>query len=211
MGTMTYKFLSQPLDQGRYEPEGIYLTLPLEGQCIVVQAWGEHSDFYGTYTYNNVPLKGHNGIDIQASANADVLAVDAGRIISIGIESPGWGRYIKLEHTWGESLYAHLGQISVASGQLINRSSKIGTVEPLLKTTVSRNMLSFLHFGIRIKPYNRFDGWGGFVDPTPYLPPNQLSFQLGEDSSNLEVAPISKLPSFSPHVMVIEGNQTRRP
>jgi hypothetical protein len=31
-----------------------------------------------------------------------------------------------------------------------------------------------LHFAIRINPYQRTDGWGGFSDPLPYLPPNSF-------------------------------------
>jgi len=33
-----------------------------------------------------------------------------------------------------------------------------------------------LHFGIRIFPYRRTDGWGGFVDPSPFMQPEDLLF-----------------------------------
>ncbi len=26
-----------------------------------------------------------------------------------------------------------------------------------------------LHFGLRMAPFNRHDGWGGYSDPAPYL------------------------------------------
>jgi murein DD-endopeptidase MepM/ murein hydrolase activator NlpD len=33
-----------------------------------------------------------------------------------------------------------------------------------------------LHFGIRIYPYTRGDGWGGFVNPVPHMQPGDLVF-----------------------------------
>lgn len=207
---MAYKFLKQSLAPGRYEPEGIYLTLPVEGRCIVVQSWGEYSDFYSSYTYNGVPLKGHNGIDIEVQPGVATLAIDHGRVTGIGHETPGWGRYIKLEHTWGESLYAHLGIIKVESGQLVKQSEKLGTVEPLLRQTISNKLPSFLHFGIRIKPYNRFDGWGGFVDPIPFLDAEQLFFATAHEGSEAPLHTTENRP-FSPHPMLIENQIRRRP
>ena len=31
-----------------------------------------------------------------------------------------------------------------------------------------------LHFAVRISPYNRFDGWGGFANPLLFLDPSDL-------------------------------------
>ena len=199
---MTFQFLAQPLQQGRYEPEGIYLALPLEEECYVAQAWGEHSEFYSAYRYHTVALKGHNGVDFWAKAGATVLAVDQGRITGIGNESDGWGRYVKVEHRWGESFYAHLGAIAVDAGQVVARRTKLGGVSAADRATQSAT--SYLHFGIRINPYNRFDGWGGFVDPVPFLESTRLFFPTATD-------PSAQPHSFSPHPMANEGPAFRRP
>ncbi len=209
-GAMSFKFLKQPLSSGRYEPEGIYLTLPLENQCVVVQAWGEHDEFYRSYTYNGIPLKGHNGVDLQAQPGASVFAVDEGRVTGIGIERPGWGRYVKIEHEWGESFYAHLGTLFVDAGQVIQSAQKIGTVEARLQQTVSGSLPSYLHLGIRIKPYNRFDGWGGFVDPIPFLEPERLVLNIS-DESTFGSNHSNYAPQFPPHPMGGETSKTHRP
>ena len=202
---MTYKFLTQPLAKGLYEPEGIYLALPLAGDCRIVQAWGENSAFYSTYTYCSVPLKGHNGIDFYAEGGMTVFAVDRGRVMNIGNEPNGWGRYLKIEHSWGESLYAHLGPITVDAGQQVDQLAAIARVNRAPLSPSTNQTSAYLHFAIRIKPYNRFDGWGGFVDPIAFLNPNHLSFSQTEDSDNVVAM------DFSPHPMTEERATSRRP
>lgn len=161
----------------QFEPEGIYLALPLEGSPRLLQAFGEHPEFHARYTYNGVRLKGHIGIDLQAPAGAWVLAVDAGRVIEISVEPRGFGRYIKLEHSWGESFYAGITSPAVDAGQSVPRGHRLARIES------TRSLYpTHLHFAIRITPYNRFDGWGGFCDPLPYLYAPQLETTQLESS-----------------------------
>lgn len=203
---MTYKFLNRPFADGAYEPEGIYLSPPVEGEYAAIQLWGDNTEYYSQFTYNGVPLKGHNGIDFLVTPGAQVLAVDGGRMMEIGEERGGLGRYIKLEHRWGESLYAHLDTILVDAGQLIERSAPlafVGDFDLAGAATASKAATTYLHFAIRIKPYNRFDGWGGFVDPLPYLNPSRLQFATDD--------PLETLPTFTPHAMARERGNMRRP
>jgi hypothetical protein len=203
---MTYKFLSRPFEDGAYEPEGIYLSSPLAGNCLAVQLWGDNSGHYAQFTYNGIPMKGHNGIDFLVAPGTSVLAVDPGRVTEIGEERGGIGRYLKLEHRWGESLYAHVDAILLDAGQQVERGAAIAVVGDLdLMAALDRQKggSTYFHFAIRIKPFNRFDGWGGFVDPLPYLNPAQLQFvadQLPE-----------AVPTFTPHAMVREQRNSRRP
>lgn len=164
-------FLHNHLATAAQEPEGIYLSLPLVGECRIIQSWGDSAEFYHNFCYNGVPLKGHNGIDFQTTPGATVHAVD-GRVVELGNELQGFGRYIKVEHGWGESLYANVGDILVDSGQLVRRNDQLAQTN----SVTIRAANAYLHFSIRIKPYNRFDGWGGFCDPVPFLNPTHLHF-----------------------------------
>lgn len=202
---MTYKFLTRPLEDGVYEPEGIYLNLPLEGDGTVVQFWGDNPDYYHQFYYNGVPLKGHTGLDFWVTTDTYVLAVDPGRVTEIGEEPDGVGAYLKVEHRWGESFYAHIDTPLVDSGQLVTRSARIATIDAATSGPASAKPSvhqSYLHFGIRIRPFNRFDGWGGFVDPMPYLNPAKLVLP---SENNLEHS------FFSPHAMAREYAAMRRP
>jgi len=204
---MSFKFLTQPLSNGRYEPEGIYLALPLAGECRVIQSWGEHADFYHAFTYNGVPLKGHNGVDFYTAAGVAVLAVDDGRVVELGNEPKGFGRYLKLEHRWGESLYANVGDILVDSGQLVHCNEQLAMTNSVTRQPAT----AYLHFSIRIRPYNRFDGWGGFCDPLPFLDPTLLRF-IDVDAPLETGRHFDQLPAaFSPHPMLQEVKSSRRP
>lgn len=184
------------------EPEGIHLTLPLDVETVqVLQGWGENAAYHAHFTYNGVPMKGHPGVDLLASPGAVILATDHGRVIEISNEPGGLGRYIKLEHRWGESFYAQVGEILVETGQVVERGRHIARTELL-----SRAYPVHLHFAIRIHPYNRFDGWGGFSDPTPFLYVAELLPVAGNDEPDAAAQPEASLPP-----MVVETKHLRRP
>ncbi len=190
---MSLKFAGQKLLSGLYEPEGIYLHMPFEGEVVIVQGWGEHAEFYGQWQYNGVMLKGHPGVDFALSPGARVLAVDAGRVVEISLERNGFERYIKIEHRWGESFYAFLGEIPVDAGQIVSRASHIAFTQIF--------PVAPLHFAIRIQPYNRFDGWGGFSDPLPYMD----TLGLGPDEIDPDDGGVAA------HPMATERPGMRRP
>lgn len=165
---MPFKFINQPIERGSYEPEGIYLGSPLVGAWPAVQLWGSHSVYYGQFRYHGIPLKGYVGILFEVAPATQVIAVDSGRVVAISVENGGFGRYIKVEHRWGESLLAHLGDIDVDSGQMVERGQLLASAQRAAPPPV------YVHFGIRVAPYNRFDGWGGFTDPLPYMDPDEF-------------------------------------
>lgn len=149
---------------------GLYLHPPFEGNYDIGQLWGENSAFYARFNYDGVPLLGHNGVDFSTPVGVPLQAVDDGVVAQSGFEAGGFGYFIVLHHAWGESIYAHLSSIdvgeqqNVARGQTIARSGNTGA-----------STGPHLHFAIRINPYTRGDGWGGFTDPLPYLPPSSYN------------------------------------
>lgn len=90
----------------------------------------------------------HNGLDIQAIWNAQVVSIANGVVIDHypppGTPFPGGGRYrghpiyggmIKIQHEGYVSLYAHLGWSRVKIGQSINAGDIIGRVGNTGKST----------------------------------------------------------------------------
>ena len=148
---------------------GDYLAAPYDGTYGIAQLWGENVPFYSRYSYDGVSLMGHNGIDFLTPTGTPVKAVDDGVVAFTGWEPAGYGNYVILSHKWGESLYAHLDRIDVQQGQEVRQSAAIGA-----SGNTGGSTGPHLHFTIRILPYDRKDGWGGYSDPLPYLPPTSF-------------------------------------
>jgi len=146
---------------------GVYLHPPFDGRYGISQLWGENSAFYARYNYDGVPLLGHNGVDFSTPVGLSLQAVDGGVVLRADFEAGGFGYYVLLGHAWGESIYAHLSSFDVAAGQNVTRGQTIGR-----SGNTGASTGPHLHFAIRINPYVRGDGWGGFRDPLPYLPPS---------------------------------------
>ncbi len=166
---MSFEFTTRPIAAAAYEPEGIYLSAPFNGRQRIGQRWGENPGKYRHFRIANVPLQGHNGLDFALSIGTPILATDNGQVIEIGFDREGYGRFIVLQHRWGESLYAHLRGFSVEAGQRLDRNSRIG-----FAGNTGASAEPHLHFGIRIHPYDRTDGWGGYTDPLPFFEDSAL-------------------------------------
>jgi hypothetical protein len=61
----------------------------------------------------------------------------------------------------------------------------------------------WFHFGVRISPFNRYDGWGGFADPMPFLPPGSVLPS--------EEAEEKQQGGYTPHPMAEDKPGLRRP
>jgi hypothetical protein len=150
---------------------GLYLATPFGGQYVITQLWAENPGFYSRYSYEGVPLLGHNGVDFGTPHGVAVLASDAGEVAQTGYEPTGFGHFILLAHPWGQSIYAHLNSVSVHMGQQVGRLQTIG-----ISGSTGSSSGPHLHYAIRIHPFTRTDGWGGFSDPLPYLNPRDIAW-----------------------------------
>ena len=144
--------------------EGIKVGKPFQGQVGITQGWGSNPAFYSQFKYDGVPLKGHNGLDFGTPMRTPLIAADEGSVLRIGFEPGGFGHFILLRHNWGESLYAHLEEVHVQRDQAVSAAQVIG-----LSGNTGASTGPHLHFGIRINPYRRTDGWGGFASPIPFM------------------------------------------
>ncbi len=174
------------------------LIYPLKRKKYITQHYGENKDFYKRYKIGGVPLRGHEGVDLRASVGTPILAVADGfaqEVIDQG--KVGYGKYIKLIHDFGETIYAHISELKIRQGTEVKKGKIIA-----LSGNTGNSTGPHLHFGLRINPYNRRDGWGGYSDPEPYL--------FGEVSEELDMPDWAKKlqPFFVEHNLTngqIEG------
>lgn len=122
---------------------------------------------HGALTYNAQPFRvtrhlgdDLNGIGGQNSDLGDpVYAAGAGMVVYAGVPGEGWGKMVIIAHRVPENetgskariyqtVYAHLEEMSVRRGQVIERGERIGTVG-----TADGKYLAHLHFEVREGPY----------------------------------------------------------
>lgn len=100
----------------------------------------------------------HKGIDIAAPVGTPIFAAAAGKVVSAGWNSGGYGNLVKLKHLDGSmTLYAHNHRILVNYGQKVNQGEQIAEMGNTGFSTGSH-----LHFEIHSK--NR-----GIIDPLALL------------------------------------------
>jgi len=115
------------------------------GVGIITQNYGETA--YSTRFYKGKP---HNGMDIGAPIGTQVRAASDGKVVRVDYN--GWyyqyGRYILIDHGNNiTTLYAHLSQSAVSSGQTVKKGQLIGYVGNTGFSTGAH-----LHFGAYATP-----------------------------------------------------------
>jgi len=95
---------------------------PVKGDFIVTAPFGEMKDpFTGD-------KKLHFGIDFSAKINTPVIA-SADGIVSLVENHRFFGKRIRIQHLYGFStVYAHLGEVKVKTGQRIIKGEEIGSI-----------------------------------------------------------------------------------
>lgn len=134
----------------------------------ISQLFGENPDFYSQIQGYPVPLRGHNGIDFGVYVGTPVRATDDGAVQEVREDTTGFGLMVMIRHSWGVSLYAHLSNALVAGGQGVSRGQVIA-FSGQSGMSMGNGPSPHLHFGVKINPWDRADGWGGYSDPMLYL------------------------------------------
>ncbi|MCK5832201.1 M23 family metallopeptidase [bacterium] len=101
--------------------------------------------------------KQHEGIDICARKGTPVRATADGKVRFTGWYH-GYGKMVRVNHTYYETRYAHLSEIKVRPGQSVKRGDIIGTCGNSGNTTGVH-----LHYEVRIS--------GKATDPKKYISP----------------------------------------
>lgn len=140
------------------------LDYPLGRSMPITQMFGENPDIYSRFK-----LMGHNGLDFGCPVGVPVVAIDAGQATHVRTDPSGYGNYVRIDHTWGISLYAHMERFAISEGEWVRRGMGLGTSGNSGGSTGPH-----LHFEIRIFPTDDNNGFGGRIDPLAFLPANRL-------------------------------------
>ena len=119
-------------------------------------------------TYPSGKYKGdrHPGIDIKADKGEPVHPIGAGKVVKIGNDPSGYGRYVVVEHEMQDgtklySLYAHLDGDSIKSltnGTVVHEDSVIGRIGD------SGNWGDAYHLHLEVRTEQGFSNWKFYSD-----------------------------------------------
>ncbi len=98
----------------------------------------------------------HKGIDIANRAAPAVLAADAGKVVGAGwLDGYGYGNRVIIDHGNGyRTLYAHLSQVYVVTGQTVNRGATIGKMGSTGRSTGVHLHFEVILNGVYLNPLN---------------------------------------------------------
>lgn len=130
---------------------------PFDGDFPITFEFGAAPEWYLKFGWGP-----HNGVDWGLPLGTRLYACDDGGIDYVGYMDKGWGKYVRIEHSWGISHYAHLDEVfaltadHVKKGELIGESGNSGT-----------STGPHLHFGIKLR---QEDGsLGDWTDPLEFI------------------------------------------
>lgn len=134
---------------------------PIKSPFPVTQMFGENPAIYSRFN-----LAGHNGIDFGTPVGTPIYNVREGTATHVRIDQVGYGKYIRIDSPSSGiiAIYAHLEQQHVNEGAYIEKGAMIG-----LSGNTGGSTGAHLHFEVRIPPINDANGFGGRVDPIPFV------------------------------------------
>lgn len=96
----------------------------------------------------------HRGIDIANSASPNIVAADAGTVVTAGWpDGYGYGNRVLIDHGNGyRTLYAHLSSVYVVPGQTVSRGSAIGRMGSTGRSTGIHLHFEVIRNGVYLNP-----------------------------------------------------------
>jgi murein DD-endopeptidase MepM/ murein hydrolase activator NlpD len=99
----------------------------------------------------------HQGLDYAAPAGSPVLASAPGKVVRVGYEPGGYGRFIEVAHGDGfTSFYAHLSRVDVTTGARVDAGEAIGAVGSTGYSTGPHLHFEVRRGGRRLNPERMF-------------------------------------------------------
>ncbi len=135
-------------------------------KVYITQKWGVNRDIYKRFGF-----KGHNGIDLRLHQGngTPIFAPHDGTIRERRFDADGYGKYLKIESNKEGSILAHLKDWNVNVNKNVKEGDLVGWGDNTGWSTGPH-----LHWGYYRSPRDRQNGYGGTIDPTPYIDSNDI-------------------------------------
>ncbi len=109
------------------------------------------------FGYRNDPFTGvrrmHYGVDLANRTGTAIKASMAGRVVAVGNQPRGYGKYVVVKHNHGfQTLYGHLSTIDVNRNQYIAQGQRIGSMGNSGRSTGSHLHFSLYKNNIPVNP-----------------------------------------------------------
>lgn len=144
-------------------------------KVYITQPFGVNEDKYKKFGF-----LGHNGIDFRLfdekgnrSTTCFVFAPHDGKVIERRNDTDGYGNYLKIENDIEGSVLAHLKEFKVNLGKYVQKGELVAIGDNTGWSTGAH-----LHHGYYRKPRDRNNGYGGFIDQTPFIGENNSSMVI---------------------------------
>jgi hypothetical protein len=158
---------------------GFALVWPTDYQWVT-QPFAANPDLYSRWG-----LPGHEGLDIRAPLNSNVYACADGEVyrVSNGTGGDPYGIHVRIRHRDGyKTVYAHLNQALVHTGQLVKAGDRIGLADSTGNSSGSHLHLTLKKEGATASGETTFPH--DIIDPTPYMvksgPGRSARFEPGD-------------------------------
>lgn len=148
---------------------------PFDGNWILTQGFGENPASYSRFGMN-----GHNGLDYGTPTGTPILAPHGGTVVETTSDPTGYGLYIKIENSKEGSVLAHLKSYSVKVGDVVKEGQQVA-----ISDNTGNSTGPHLHWGYYTLPRNRSNGYAGFINQAPLLPPRGTT-SMFSDSSDID-------------------------
>lgn len=165
------------------------LHYPFSGNFAVTFSFGAKSDNEEIKKkFAEWGITGHNGLDFGLAEGTEVFSCDNGDVIQSG-ENGDFGNSITIEHSWGQSLYAHLKETKISEGENAEINKIIG-----ISGKTGAAFGEHLHFAIKPNNPDVNNGYLGFIDPSPYLSLTSQKEEIKQETTVISTAPEQPKP-----------------
>ncbi len=141
----------------------IQLLRPVAKQFAISQRFGEH-------LLNYSPLLGHPGVDFDCPENTPIVSSADGKVfVKENNTSGNYGCSLRIQHSFGYTIYAHLNDYRVNLGDTVRAGQVIGISGGRPgNPCCGRSTGPHLHWGLRLDGVHNA-GYSDWVDPLPYM------------------------------------------